>query len=142
MFKHLRSLTEAIERSALAWEELAATILADIEMRAGDGDLDARIRQLEQGREKWEAEVEGTLLKAKGQYKAASAAEAREKTLQAHTAKLNDEGEEFDVEGYVEFLRQAGVTVPPYKAPLEDRGFPPPTSRELARARKAARRAG
>jgi len=143
MFKTIRASIDSLKMLNCSLEMLAAALLTDVELRTGDGDLEERVREIENSRNKWEAQVEGLLLKAKGQYKAAAASEGRAKTREAHTAKLNDGGvdDEF-MEEYAEYLRQAGV---PLRAGEQDTGAGAelrPGRRAGAKALRRARRGG
>jgi len=141
MFKTIRSLEEAIHRCAVAWENIVGVLLKDIELRSGDGDLETRLRELEHNRDKWEAQVEGLLMKAEGQYKAAMASEGRAKTRQNNAARLEGGEDNGSLEEFAAQYREmvAGLAGEDPE-PLNDRGFPPPTGRELAKQRQRARR--
>lgn len=137
MFKTLRALTDAIDRAETALGAVAGVLLTDIEVRKGDGELEARLDSIELQLDRREAEAKGFLLQAQGQYKAAAAAEGRAKTREANADRLNDEDGDFDMEAYAALLKGAP---PELHRDLDRPLVEPPTGRERALARKRARK--
>ena len=120
-FRALVGAAQGIERELQA---LAAS-------QETDAALAERVEQLELSRRTWEADVEGTLLKAEGKLAAANNAEARTRTMKKSYEKLHPladfdgEGEEVPTPvptghaegGEVEGLQPLRVDVAPdYKA--------------------------
>lgn len=142
MFKTLRSLTGAIERAEKALLAVEGAVHALVLLRSGDGDLEERLHKIEASKEVWEASVEGLLMKAEGQYKAAAAAEGRAKTRQKNAELEDDDGD--SIEEFAANYRMMmdhlshGDQVP---LPLNDQA-PKTTGRAAAMARKRARRGG
>ena len=79
-------------RIADSLERLAASVTAAASRQQDSVALTERIEDLERERALWEADVEGLLAKAEGKLKAASNAEARERTMQK---RLGDESDPF-----------------------------------------------
>jgi len=144
MIRYFRSLLEALQNIAIPMESVAALLLIVAEKSHSEGDVDGRVTALELSRTKWEAELEGLVAKAEGQYRAAANAEARART-HAKAAEVFEEGDEesaedpFDV--ILRELRQ------PDGAGGEVDGVPPvlpllavPTLAAEARAANRARR--
>lgn len=144
MIRYFASLLEAIQ-------SISGT-LRTLVMREGgiggrgalDGALEDRVRALELQREVWEADVEGLVLKAKGQYKAAAAAESRARTL----AKTTDFEEEADEDLFARFLQSLPdgeaegseeIRVPPVRQVLAGPDTSPSEARAANRARRRTR---
>ncbi len=72
----IRSLTEAVQEV--------------VELMAENGPAIERLEALERSRATWEAEAEGSFLKADSRYKAAAAAEARSRVMEKNASKLAD----------------------------------------------------
>jgi len=77
MFSTLKALVGELHGINLRLKDL-------IELQREAGPADDRLDDLELSRARWEAEVEGILLKADGHQKAARSAEARTRTMQKH----------------------------------------------------------
>jgi len=103
MLKWFRRLVEAIECLTSALEKTNS-------MREQGASVIERVEHLELTRAAWEAEVEGSVMKADGKLRAANNAEARARTMEKHVEKqldpFGEEGEEIqerisarDVEG-------------------------------------------
>jgi hypothetical protein len=71
-----RKVTDALSRAAQALECLTSSVEALREVQ-GDGDLKERLAALELGQQKWQAQIEASLLRAEGKFRAARAAEER-----------------------------------------------------------------
>lgn len=104
MLRFFRAVLSAIQDVSVAVRQLRDGVNDISAERSDSSDLDARIQSLELGRAKWQAEVEALVLQAKGQFRAASNAEARERTMKESYEKQSDLGlddgpEEFEGEG-------------------------------------------
>jgi len=71
-----RELTECLSRASQALESLTSSVEALREVQ-GDGDVKQRLVALELGQQKWQAQIEASLLRAEGKFRAARAAEER-----------------------------------------------------------------
>lgn len=94
MFRPLRSIAEGLHgvRSAvLLVNEALRSRTSDVDI---EGPLVGRVEALELTRAIWEAEVEGVLLKAQNQYKAAAAADSRARTKQRNDEDIFGESPE------------------------------------------------
>ena len=93
MFRAFREHTEAIQTLKVALKELAAVMLEDLKERDSAGGALDRIDDLERSRARWEAELEGMILKAEGTLKAANNAESRARTMKRHAENYVDDYE-------------------------------------------------
>jgi len=80
MFGLSRATQEALDKIATSVLALTAELKDGRGGRDYSEELAERVEGLELSRSRWEGEVEGLVLKAKGQYQAASAAESRART--------------------------------------------------------------
>jgi len=80
MFGRSRATQETLDAIATGIVELTRELKDATSHRGGSEGLTERVEGLELSRARWEGEVEGLVLKAKGQYQAASAAESRART--------------------------------------------------------------
>lgn len=87
MFERHRASVEALQKIATCVEELSAQLLAGRGGRENSEYME-RLEGLELSRAKWEAEMEAALLRADGRYKAAAAAESRERTVRKAYEKI------------------------------------------------------
>jgi len=99
MFGESRATREAAQSIVEALSRVNATLAKALAAVGDDPRLQSRIEELELGRAKWEAEVEGTLLKAQGQLKASSAAESRARTMERHAETRTPEDDYPSEEG-------------------------------------------
>ncbi len=90
MFKSFRSRLESLQGTHKALRDIA-DILHEVSGRVAERrELVDRIEELELSRAKWEAELEGLLLKADSTLKAANNAEARTRTMKKSYEKHFD----------------------------------------------------
>jgi len=147
MTRYFRSLLEALQGISVSLADVAALLLTMSERTPSEGDVDGRVAALELSRVTWEADLEGLVAKAEGQYRAASNAESRAKT-HAKAAEVFEQGdEEGESDVVLAYLRgisggdeaageEAGVpSVPP------DVGYAPASPRQIREGKKAQRRA-
>jgi len=90
------SVLSDFRRIADALERLAATTTRGITALEAQGPPLDRLEDLELNRVRFEAEMEGLLLKAEGKLKAASNAEARERTMRK---SYEDDADPFGEDG-------------------------------------------
>lgn len=76
-----RLLVEAIGELVSVLGELAGALVEIVAAHKGLGPAIDRLQELELSRARFEADIQGMLLKAEGKFKAATAAEARERQL-------------------------------------------------------------
>ena len=77
MFGVVRRLTEALECLVSATEALRGSVVEARDWSASQGNVEARIEELERQRTLFEAEVHSELLKAQAEYRKAGNAEKR-----------------------------------------------------------------
>ena len=94
MFKTVRRLSEALECLTSATEALRESVVVARDWSASQGNVEARIEELERQRALFEAEVHGELLKAQTEYRKASSAEGRAKTAREQAEGFGDGSEE------------------------------------------------
>jgi len=104
MLRFFRAVLSAIREVSVALRQVRDSVQAISTERSDSSDVEARVQTLELGRAKWQAEVEALVLQAKGQFRAASNAEARERTMKESYEKqadigLDDGPEEFEGDG-------------------------------------------
>lgn len=101
IFRHFRRLVDAVIR-------LVDVIQRLVEVQHAAGPVLDRLDALELSRHKFEAEVQGTLLEAKGKLKGALSSEARER----HMSKQNEkDASPFPVDG-AEITEDGSVILP------------------------------
>jgi len=98
MFQRSRATLEATQGIREAAIDIAAALKVLAVREVGGDDLERRLQAIELSRAKWEAEMEGALLKATSTYKAAAASESRARTMVKSYGSFfengNPEGEE------------------------------------------------
>ena len=146
VIRYFRSLLEALQGLAVSMAEVAAAVLFFTSQRPPEGDIDGRVTALELSRTKWEADLEGLVAKAEGQYRAAANAEARART-HAKAAEVFDdddqEGEQDLFSQYLEELSKREVSpgeIDAVQAVRDNMGYAAGTRRESRKAKKAAKR--
>ena len=105
VFRDFRRIADSLER-------LAAGQTRSVGLLEATNLLEERIAQGELGRAQFESDCEGLLMKAEGKLKAASNAEARERTMQK---RLGDESDPFLAAG-----EEIEATVPAGDAAIGD----------------------
>jgi len=95
MKRWFRRLLAAVEGGQKALEDVRGVLLHASERVADAAALQERIEDLELSRAKWEAELEGLVLKAESTLKASNNSEARTRTMKKSYAHLIDHGESF-----------------------------------------------
>ena len=91
MFMHFRRHLAAAKGTEKALREIA-DVLHEVSGRVADrAELVDRIEELELSRAKWEAEIEGLLMKADSTLKASNNAEARTRTMKKSYESFADE---------------------------------------------------
>ncbi len=148
MIRYFRGVLEALEGIRRSMSGIYDLLNVLAEQRPPDGNVDGRVAALELSRVQWEADLEGLVAKAEGQYRAASNADARART-HAKAAEIfesdDGEGESDVVLAYLQSLsggdEEAGERseLPSVRADLE---YVPASPREVRQAKKAERRAG
>lgn len=150
MIQYFRALLVALQALHIAITRLANLSAEEIELRRLEGDSEARLRTLELRREEWEAKCEALILKAEGQYRAASAAEARAKTHAKASEVFDEDDEDSDEEVFAAYLEElsrvdeSGSAREGMQTMRDHMVSPPPSPRqvrEAARARKREARA-
>jgi len=122
MFGESRATREAAESIVEALSRCDATMQKALSTVGEDPRLESRMAALELGQSKWEAGVEGILLKAKGQLQAASAAESRARTMERHAEKISPEDDRPSEDG----VAPEGYDFGPGDAPVgEEEGLHP-----------------
>jgi len=92
MFMHFRRRLAAAKGTEKALRDIA-DILHEVSGRVADrAELVDRIEELELSRAKWEAELEGLLMKADSKLKASNNAEARTRVMKKSYESFADEG--------------------------------------------------
>jgi hypothetical protein len=132
MFGRSRATQEAFDKIVTSVLALTAELKDGRGGRDYSEELAERVEGLELSRAKWEGEVEGLVLKAKGQYQAASAAESRARTKAKHEEPIAVEEpprseEEIEAQWAEYFSRRNGETseeerVQPVPVGLENSG--------------------
>ena len=93
MFMHFRRRLAAAKGTEKALRDIA-DVLHEVSGRVADrAELVDRIEELELSRAKWEAELEGLLMKAESKLKASNNAEARTRVMKKSYESFADEGE-------------------------------------------------
>jgi len=122
IFKTARRLCEALECLTSATEALRSSVVVARDWHAEQGNVEARIEELERERHLFQAEIHGELLKAQAEYRKADNAEKRAKTVEARGGGFGDGGEETSDEfrdAYHQWLLETEG------APEGDNGVPP-----------------
>jgi len=108
ILRDFRRLVEAVLRLVEGLLQLRRSLDNLVQIQQEAGPAVHRLEALELSRHQFEAEVQGTLLEAKGKLKAANNSEARERQLKKHNERLADpladDGED---------TTEAGDAVPP-----------------------------
>lgn len=100
MFKAFRALLAAVVALADASQAISAHLKAGLDRTEADGALRERVEDLELTRAKWEAEMDAMILKADSTLRAASNAEARERSLRkSNEAIFGPLGEDLPADG-------------------------------------------
>lgn len=90
VLRDFRRLTDAILRLVEGVLQLRRSLDSLVQIQQEAGPTLERLEALELARHQFEAEVQGTLLEAKGKLKASLNAEARERQLKKHNERLAD----------------------------------------------------
>ena len=95
MFQGVRKLSEALTELSRVGRGLCELLSALLELSKDEGNLQARVTELERSRERWEATVEADAIRSDSTFKAARGAEERTRTMRRHVEALSgsDEGE-------------------------------------------------
>lgn len=121
MFGTVKRLTEALECLVSATEALRGSVVEARDWSATQGNVEARIEELERERHLFQAEIHGELLKAQAEYRKAGNAEKRAQTAAERGDGFgdgSDESSEEFLERYQAWLRtQNGAGGPPLEVP-------------------------
>lgn len=99
MFSTFKKLSESVKALVGVLAVLQQDVHGLLERMDAEGTLRERVDALERTRAVWESEVQGVLLKAEGQFKAARSAEERARTKEKNAQALADS---LDQEGFEE----------------------------------------
>lgn len=99
IFRNFRRFLAAIEDLADRLQEVGSALNLACHLQEGLGPATDRLANLELSRAKFEAEMNGLVLKAEGKFKAANNAEARERQLRKSRERLNLEEGDPDSQG-------------------------------------------
>ena len=127
-------MLSAIREVSVALRQVRDSVAALSAERSASSDVEARVQSLELERAKWQAEVEALVLQAKGQFRAASNAEARERTMRDSYEKQTDLGLD---DGPEEFEGQEQESIFPIHAPASQEDGLHQVPVGMARTRKA-----
>lgn len=110
MFAFIRDLARALQAVATQLRIISDLLPEILEARSIMEPLEERVSELERARHQWEAQVEAELLRSDSKFKAARAAEERQRKMTADAEALSsgDEGEDEVREQYLELLRANG----------------------------------
>jgi len=121
IFKTARRLCEALECLTSATEALRSSVVVARDWHAEQGNVEARIEELERERHLFQAEIHGELLKAQAEYRKADNAEKRAKTVEARGEGFGDGADESSDEFLVRYQAwlqaQNGIGGPPLSLP-------------------------
>lgn len=109
MFSTVKRLTEALECLVSATEALRGSVVEAREWSASQGNVEARIEELERERPLFHAEIHGELLKAQAEYRKAGNAEKRAQNARDENGESGDSFETLSRQ----FLEQYGPGVSP-----------------------------
>ncbi len=98
MFTTVKRLTEALECLVSATEALRGSVVEARDWSASQGNVEARIEELERQRNLFEAEVHGELLKAQAEYRKAGNAEKRAQNARDANDQFGDGADESPAE--------------------------------------------
>jgi hypothetical protein len=108
MFRSLKTLAAAVLRIGDQLERLTEAVHGANTQPSADPELERRLAALELELERRHAEAEGLLLRAKGQFDAARAAEERARR-HAESAQRSEEGDELSPEELAAAYEAAGL---------------------------------
>ena len=111
MIRAIKALPLAIQTLTAKLNHICETFAAYLDIIGSERLLCDRVEALERDRARWEAEVEGLVLKAQGQYKSAASSEQRERQMRK-VRDSTDEGDLGSEEAIAEYARQL-AHVPP-----------------------------
>jgi len=90
ILRTFRGLLEALQLLVAACQAISVSLAAGLDREGTDDEMREQLRGLLLSQAKWEAEMEGALLKADSTLKAAANAESRQRTMVKHAEKLLD----------------------------------------------------
>jgi len=144
MIAYFRNLLAALQGLTETLELLVVVYSEDVDSRRLEGDSEARLSSLELERTTLKVDLEALVAEAKGQYRAASNAEARTRTHAKAAGVFDDDQEEETVTDFEAHYRELMDSVPEHgedqsRLPLD---HPPGSSRrEIRDAWKATAKA-
>lgn len=146
MISYFREALRALQALSTGVHTLCDLCRLHLEESGGAPRLEGRLEELERTRAKWEAELEGLMLKAEGKFNAARAAEERTRAKEKRAEELHEavHGDPEELEDlppeYRELLRRLdgeggeGEGVQPMPAGLDGRSEGPrPHPRDRAK---------
>lgn len=103
MFRKLKGISDALQSLVAALWSIAEGLQGVLAAWEAEGGLRERVDQLEMSRARWEAEIEGEMVKVESRFKAARASEERTRHLmRSNEDHEGDEEGEGALEAYFE----------------------------------------